>query len=105
MLDIAALVILALVELGVIIAIHFVHLLFAQLVNWFVERAAQVRHNPNRFAVTVAESLKSGDYNIVQGIFDVGQGQFVQRPRRVRAGSADQRVVQAHTGHPVTIWN
>lgn len=93
----------AVAQLAIDVVIHLLHLAFAKLTEWFVDRQAQLAANPNALAVTVAENLRSGDFNIVQGIFDQQTRTFVGQ-RRVRAGSADQRVIQAHTGRPVTVW-
>lgn len=101
---ITIIVLAAVAQLVIDVVIHLLHLAFAKLTEWFVDRQAQIVGNPNTLAVTVAESLRSGDFNIVQGIFDQQAGTFVGQPRRVRAGSADQRVVEAHTGNPVTVW-
>jgi hypothetical protein len=101
---ITLLILAAVAQLVIDVVIHLLHLAFAALTEWFVDRQAQLVANPNALAVTVAESLRSGNFNIVQGIFDQQAGTFVGQPRRVRAGSADQRVIQAHAGIPVTVW-
>ncbi|GII04409.1 hypothetical protein [Planobispora takensis] len=98
------LILTAVAQLVIDVVIRLLHLAFATLTDWFVDKQAQLATDPNALAVTVAQSLRSGDFNIVQGIFDQRAGTFVGRPRRVRANSADRRVVQAHTGRPVTVW-
>jgi hypothetical protein len=99
------LILTAVAQLVIDVVIKLLHLAFAALADWFLDRQAQLAANPNALAVTVAQSLRSGDFNIVQGIFDQRAGTFVGQHRRVRAGSADPWVVQAHTGKPVTVWS
>ncbi|MFG2002178.1 hypothetical protein ACGFNU_23800 [Spirillospora sp. NPDC048911] len=98
------LILTAVAQIVIDVVVQLLHLAFARLAEWFVSRQAQVAGNPNRMAVTVAESLRSGDFAVVQGIFDQYTGNFVGQPRRVRAGSADPQVSWLHSGNRVAVW-
>ena len=97
------LVLAAIMGLGVGAAIVIVTLTLGFLVDWFRERAAQVKHDPDKVAVTVAEALESGEVSYIQGIFDTEDGKFTD-VRRIKAKNADSDVHQAHARHKVAVW-
>ncbi|MEU7329446.1 hypothetical protein [Streptomyces parvus] len=97
------LVIAALVGLAAGAAIAIVTLTLGFLVDWFRERAAQVKNDPDKVAVTVAEAIDSGEVSFIQGIFDTEDGKFSD-VRRIKAENADGDVHRAHARHKVAIW-
>lgn len=75
------------------------------LVGWFRERAAAVRHDPAKLAVTALSEAPGRLVTCVQGVFDTDTRLFVEGDvRLIRAGGVDHAVRTAHTGRPITIW-
>jgi len=74
------------------------------LVSWFVDRAAMVRGNKSKIAMTVADDIKNGKFNYIQGIFDTDKEQFTEA-RRIFADTVDDEVKRAHAASRVTIWS
>ncbi|WP_239342014.1 hypothetical protein [Frankia sp. CiP3] len=74
------------------------------LVDWFQERAARVRFDADKAAVTVIEELASGKTIVVQGIFDKSANKF-DESRKIEAGQVDPELRRVHSNHKVVIWS
>jgi hypothetical protein len=103
MLDIIALVFIGLAGLGSVHVIQVILLTLAFIVDWFVDRAAQVRTDKNKLAVSVAEDIKAGNVSYIQGIFDTDKEKFVEA-RRVKASAVEDDVRAAHADRRVAVW-
>ncbi len=102
-LEITALVMLGLAALGAITLVVVGLLTFGYLVDWFRDRAARIKRDSSKLAVTVAEDISSGNVSYVQGIFDTDQGKFTTA-RRIKADDVDSDVTQVHANHKVAVW-
>ena len=104
LLVIAVLIGKALLVAGAALAVvYVVTLTLPILVDWFVDRAAQIRGDKSKLAVTVMNDIMEGKCNFVQGIFDTENGQFTGR--RIFADQVDEDIIRMHAKRRTTVWN
>jgi len=103
-LDIIALVLVGIAALAAVAVLKVVLLTLDIIIDWFRNRAAKIRYNPNKLAVTVAEQLSTGQVSYVQGIFDTSTEKFSEA-RRIKAKSAEAAVRAEHRKHKVAVWS
>ena len=87
---------------AILVSIVVAVLSIDSIIDWFREQLGH-RHSSNRLAVTVLQSLKKGDYQVVQGIFNSKTQQY-ESQRVVEAGQIDQRFVAAHNEQGIAVW-
>ena len=75
--------------------IHFVLLTMLMIVDWFTEREYIITSNPDHIAFTVKDNLESGNYRIVQGIFNKKKT-TVKEKRVIEADELDDDVKKIH---------
>jgi hypothetical protein len=93
----------ALANIIIQVVVALIVVTFERLADWFFKRAAAAVRLPNKHAVTVAESIASGDVAIVQGIFDSSNNSFTTA-RRVTGSDTDGQMRAVHRQHRVAIW-
>jgi len=100
------------VSLGIYATVYFSNLTFQIVHKWFlnfsylmVANDRRSSENRENIAFTVQKAMQSGDYNIVQGIFDNRTGD-VRDARVIQAGSVDTTIKQAHSNgrKEVVFW-
>jgi hypothetical protein len=74
-----------------------------RLLGWFRERAARVRIDPDKAAVTIMEAVGANRVRIIQGIFDAPTARFNDARVLESADVADD-VRDAHRDRAVVIW-
>jgi len=75
--------------------IHLVLITMAIIVEWFIERKYIITSNPDHIAFTLKDNLESGNYRVVQGIFDKGNS-TVKETRVMEAKDLDEDVKKSH---------
>lgn len=91
------------VSAGIYATVYFVNLTAQIIYEWFRKFAYLLVQNDRRsfenreyVAFTVQQAMKSGDYNVVEGIFD-NKNQKVYDARVIQAGSVDAKIKEAHS--------
>lgn len=102
-LDILALIGMAVASIGTAAVVAVYLLTIDMLANWFRERAARLRFDRNKAAVTVIDEMNNGRVAVVQGVFDKSQGTF-EEARRIDAAQLDERVRDVHSHNRVAVW-
>ena len=100
------------VSAGIYATVYFANLTAQIILSWFrnfayllVENDRRSFENREYVAFTVQQAMASGDYNVVEGIFD-NNNQKVYDARVIQAGSVDLRIKQAHSNgrKEVAFW-
>lgn len=79
-------------------------LLLADVVEWFVQRLRHHLQDPNKVAFTLRECFQSGNYAVVQGVFDTQRNTVVGDARRIQAQQVDDRIRAAHERRQVVVY-
>jgi len=99
------------VSAGIYATVYFANLTAQIILSWFrnfayllVENDRRSFENREYVAFTVQQAMASGDYNVVEGIFDNKKGE-VYKAQVNRASSIDLKIKQAHrNGKEVAFW-
>jgi len=87
-----------------IAAVVFVAYLFwDDFVDWFRQFSTAVESNPNLMAISVAESMQSGNYKVVQGIYNKKTEKMVDA-RRIVSKDIDEQLKQTHSDSKVVVY-
>lgn len=91
------------VSAGIFTVVYFANLTAQIIYEWFRKFAYLLVQNDRRslqnreyVAFTVQQAMASGDYNVVEGIFD-NKNQKVYDAQVMKAGSVDYKIKQAHS--------
>lgn len=91
------------VSAGIYAVVYFANLTAQIIYEWFRNFAYLLVQNDRRsfqnreyVAFTVQQAMASGDYNVVEGIFD-NKNQKVYDAKVMKAGSVDATIKQAHS--------
>ena len=76
-------------------------LLFAAVIEWFLELAEAM--DETDLAFTLKTEMEQGRYNIVQGVFDQSTDK-VKQARRIQANRLEDRVKRAHDNRALVIY-
>lgn len=100
------------VSAGIYATVYFANLTAQIIYEWFRKFAYLLVENDRRsflnreyVAFTVQQAMASGDYNVVEGIFD-NKNQKIYDARVMQADSVDIKIKQAHSNgkKEVAFW-
>ena len=100
------------VSCGIYATVYFANLTAQIIYEWFrkfayllVENDRRSFENRDYVAFTVQKAMASGDYNVVEGIFD-NKKQKIYDARVIQADSVDYKIKQAHSNgrKEVAFW-
>ena len=100
------------VSAGIYATVYFANLTAQIIYEWFrkfayllVENDRRSFQNREYVAFTVQQAMASGDYNVVEGIFD-NKNQKIYDARVMQADSVDIKIKQAHSNgkKEVAFW-
>jgi len=74
-----------------------------EIVSWFQGRLSQRKVHTSHVGVTVLQCLDTGNYQVVQGIFDTTTQEVVER-RVIEAERIDADLRNAHDKDGIAIW-
>lgn len=83
-------------------AVFFAVLHYDEIVDWFRPRLED-EIDEAHVGITILKHLDSGNYQLVQGIFDT-QSEEVVEHRTLEAEEVDQQLVSAHDANGVCVW-
>ena len=87
------------------IIFHIVLLTLALVIEWFDNYRYIVLSDPDNIAFTVKESLESGNYKVVQGIFNKRTSKVKEKEVKVmEAEDLDEDFKKKHEKHKVAIY-
>lgn len=89
----------ALVAITVAVILYWDH-----IIGWFNQYSSSLEANPQKVAFTLAESMKSGDYKVVQGIFNKKTNELVTA-RRVTSSQMDEETRRIHADQKLAIYS
>jgi hypothetical protein len=75
----------------------------SEIISWFQQHTALLANNANNVAFTLAESMKSGDYKVVQGIFNKSTNQL-HEARRVTSTQVDEEFEHIHANDKLAVY-
>ncbi|MBO4633225.1 MAG: hypothetical protein J5858_15005 [Lentisphaeria bacterium] len=87
------------------VVVHFVLLHWQEIINWF-SKWINRHQNVDKDAVgfTIKEAIESGQYNVVQGVFNKSSN-TVEDVRRIKADNLDEQTrAQCYGKDKVTIF-
>ncbi|XZN92134.1 MAG: hypothetical protein ACM65M_04580 [Microcoleus sp.] len=91
------------VSAGIYATVYFANLTAQIIYEWFRKFAYLLVENDRRYfqnreyvAFTVQQAMATGDYNVVEGIFD-NKNQKIYDARVIRSDSVDTTIKQAHS--------
>ncbi len=74
-----------------------------EIVGWFQSRNDIKDQDANNIAFTIKEKMATGEYNVVQGIFNKRTEEVVEG-RKIRAEKLDKQTAAAHNGQDLVIY-
>ncbi|MCK5800064.1 MAG: hypothetical protein KAI47_22895 [Deltaproteobacteria bacterium] len=73
------------------------------IIDWFASRNAIKMADKANIAFTLKEKLDSGNYKVVQGIFNKRDEQIVDS-RAVNSASMDKKIMHAHRHNELVLY-
>ncbi len=92
----------ALKVIALIIALTF--LTYQLILDWFLENEELVQSDMDNIAVTVKELFETGNYVIVQGVFNTRANKVVAG-RKIQAKKVDDKVAELHRDQILVVYN
>ncbi len=74
-----------------------------EIISWFQQYTTLLAGNANNVAFTLAESMKVGNYKVVQGIFDKSTNRL-HEARRVTSTRVDEEVERIHANDKLAVY-
>ena len=89
----------AIVAITVAVIVYWDH-----IIGWFKQYSESLETNPHNVAFTLAESMKSGDYKVVQGIFNKEKNELVTA-RRITSSHMDEETRKIHADQKLAVYS
>lgn len=94
-------IILALKLIALVVALFL--LTYQLVIDWFQEREELVESDIDNIAVTLKELYQTGNYKIVQGVFNTRTNEVVTG-RKIHAQKIDQPLDEKHRDQQLVIY-
>jgi hypothetical protein len=83
--------------------VHYSYLTYKVVKEWFQDNKSLAR-DPNSVAATIKTSLESGDYAVIQGVFDKSTGSAI-KARTIKYDDLSSEMEEVHSDKEVAIYN
>jgi hypothetical protein len=80
------------------------YLTYNFIVNWFRNRSAIQEQNKDNIAFTIKENLQSGNYTVVQGIFNRRTEELVDS-QVIETKELDNKMSEIHSENKMVLYN
>ena len=88
---------------GITTVVVLVMLYWDDIINWFKQREELKLSDNDHLAITVLETLESGNYSVVQGIFNTRTKKMVDGTK-YEAENIDEELAKKHRKDKVVIY-
>ena len=103
MITLAILAAVAALAAQAVTVIYITVLVLDEVLKWFADIKGKIR-NKNRLGFTLKEHMRSGNYRVIQGVFNAG-GDRVEASRTIEAKSLGQDLAEIHGDKPLVIYS
>lgn len=87
-----------------IVAISLTILYWDEILDWFRQRQSIKASDTSNICLTLKQKLKSGEYKVVQGIFNTESNELLDG-RVVEAKELDKQISAQHKNNDLVIYN
>jgi len=88
----------------ILTVIAIIILTIAEVFSWFRSKSALVTSDKNNVPFTLMDKLSSGDYGVIQGVFNKDTEKVLDA-RKYKAEQLDEQLKQAHRANPLVIYD
>ncbi len=88
---------------AVLVAIKIIILTFREIVAWFQSRQELVTSDKDNIAVTFKTKLESGNFKIVQGIFNKRTNETID-VKLIECSSTDEELTEIHKNSELAVY-